>query len=698
MTDRNDGWHVGIDTGGTYTDLVGVRGSEQRISKVPSTPPDFEKGVLDSIEAAGIPVSEIGIISHGTTVATNAVITNRGSPTALLTTRGFRDVLELRRHNRGEPYDIYWDPPAPLVVRRNRFEISERLDYAGDVITPLAEEEVRLAVRTAARRGIGTFAISFLHSYVNDAHERRAAEIVAEELPGAFVSTSGALLREPPEFERTSTTVVNAYLAPVISDYLRSLETQLRQAGFAGRLYVMHSGGGLLTLESASRFPARLLTSGPAAGAKAAEGVAAVASTGAVGSVKATEVLAAAEGLDEVISLDIGGTSADIAVVRGGKASLVHEFSPQFGQPVRFPAVDLITIGAGGGSLAWVDAGRLPHVGPQSAGANPGPAACGLGGTQATLTDANLIAGRLPVDVNLAGGVHLDIEAARQAVGDFASELGLAMEEAALGIIDITNNNMARSIRVVTVERGLDPRDYTLVPFGGAGPLMAAELSDILGIRQIVIPVAPGVTSGLGCLYVDIVHDTSRAHIVALSEADRAVLQSIFDDLAEGMRETLADEGVAQDRQRLEHSIDLRYLGQVRALNIPLRDGLVPERFQNEYREAFFNEYERQFHSVAIDIPVEVAALRVRGVRVSERPHIPFGGGAPSFTPRIRRVLTGDGAVDAKVVQRASLPVGTSLGGPLVLTQEDSTTWVPPDWQAEVDKLGNLMLTRGEDR
>ena len=688
------GWQVGIDTGGTFTDLVAVRGDEQRIAKVPSTPAAFDQGVLDSITAAGIEPSGIEMIAHGTTVATNAVITQRGAPTALLTTRGFRDVLELRRHNRGEPYDIQWDPPPPLVARRNRFEITERLDYAGDVVTPLDADGVRAAARLAARRGIGTFAVAFLHSYVNPVHETLAAEIVAAEVPGAFVSTSAELLREPPEFERTSTTVLNAYLAPVVSDYLTALESRLRDAGFGGRLYVMHSGGGLLTVESASRFPARLLTSGPAAGAKAAEGVAA--STGVAGGVVAAGVLASSEGLEEVISLDIGGTSADIAVVQGGRADIVHEFSPRFGQPARFPAIDLVTIGAGGGSIAWVDAGRLPHVGPQSAGADPGPAAYLAGGTEATVTDANVVAGRLPADVALAGGIDLDMDAARRAVGAFAGELGLGVEEAALGIIDICNNNMARSIRVVTVERGLDPRNFTLVPFGGAGPLMAAELADVLGISRIVVPLAPGVTSGLGCLYVDIAHDIGEALICELGDADRTRLQEVFDRLGEAMLRRLGDEGVPPERRRLEYSIDLRYLGQVRALTVGLESGAVSERFVEEYRELFFGEYERQFHSVAVDIPVEISALRVRGVRRSERPHIPFSGSTAPLHTVERPVLTRHGRVTARVAERGRLHVGSRLPGPLVLTQEDSTTWVPPHWEVEVDKLGNLQMARSE--
>jgi N-methylhydantoinase A len=690
-------WRVGIDTGGTYTDLVAVRGPERRITKVPSTPPRYEEGVLEALRAADIEPAGVDLLAHGTTVATNAIITGSGAPTALLTTAGFRDVLQLGRHNRGEPFDILWDPPPPIVPRRYRYEIRERLDWAGGVVEPLDEESVRTAVRTAADRGVRTFAICFLHSYVNPAHEERAHQIVEEELPEAFVCHSAELLREPPEFERTSTTVINATLMPVVTAYLSALEHRLRGAGFEGRLMVMHSGGGLMTAESSARFPARLVTSGPAAGAKAAEGIAG-GGLGASGSPAAAVVmaqeLAREEGLDQVISLDIGGTSADIAVVRDGKARLVTEYSPQFGQPIRFPAIDLITIGAGGGSIAWVDAGDLPHVGPQSAGAVPGPASYLRGGTEPTVTDANVVLGRLASDVDLAGGIHLDTSAAREAVGRFATRLGLQTEDAALGIVEICNNNMARSIRVVTVNRGLDPRDFTLVPFGGAGPLHAAELAGILDIRRVLVPLAPGVTSGLGCLYVDIVHDVSEARIVSVDDADVADLRQVFGRLEDTMRGRLAADRVDPPDQRLEFAVDLRYVGQVRGLTVTLANGRLPDHVRDDLQERFYAEYERQFHSVTRDIPVEIAALRVRGTKGVERPDIPFrsAGAGPRWTER--SVITGTGQVTARVGDRDRLPIGSRLAGPLILTQVDSTTWVPPGWEVEVDRIGNLLLTR----
>lgn len=690
------GWHIGIDTGGTFTDLVAIDATSMRVAKVPSTPPDFEEGIVNAIIAADIPFSQIDAIAHGTTVATNAVITGNTAPTALLTTRGFRDVLQLGRHNRGEPFDIMWDPPTPLVRRRHRYEITERIDYSGRVLTPIDISDVERAVDLAAADEIESFAICFLHSHMNSMHEEAAHERILELLPGITVCHSAELLREPPEFERTSTTAINASLMPVVAFYLGALRERLKDAGFVGDLSVMHSGGGLMTAESAARFPARLVTSGPAAGAKAAEGIAG-AIPAATGSPAATivvaEQLAAAEGLDRLISLDIGGTSADIALIRDGKARTVTEFSPQFGQPIRFPAIDLLTIGAGGGSIAWVDAGGLPHVGPQSAGARPGPAAYGFGGVKPTVTDANVVLGRLPANVDLAGGIQLDLNAAQEAVRTFGEPLGLDLHTAALGILEICNSNMAKSIRVITVNRGLDPRDFSLVPFGGGGGLQAADLAEVLGIRRIVVPVAPGVTSGLGCLCVDIVHDASEALITPITQVDFAEVNAVLARLGDAMVERLTEDGLAPEDQNLEFSADIRYLGQVRGLTIPLAGSQVGPKFAVEIADDFFREYERQFHSYSTEIPIELAALRVQGSRPVQPPRIPFKAGAGSVQTQRCEVITKAGTVAASIVHRSAMTPGTSLAGPLIVTQDDSTTWVPPGWTVDVNPIGNLIMT-----
>ena len=682
-------WRVGVDTGGTFTDLVARRGRETRISKVPSTPPEFQDGVVAAIAEAGIPFEEIEAVCHGTTVATNALITRTGAPTALLTTAGFRDVLELRRHNREELYDIGWDFPAPLVERAHRFEVAERVDYAGAVVHPLERDDVDRAVERARDAGISSFAIAFLHSYVNPEHEFAASERVRELVPDAFVYASSELLREPGEFERTSTVVVNAYIGPLVARYLSALDARLTDLGFRGRLFVMHSGGGLLTAATAIRMPARLVTSGPAAGAMAATEVGRRRRRPRAGG-------PAASGAEGVISLDIGGTSADIAVILGERPSVTQEFSIEFGSPIRFPAIDLTTIGAGGGSIAWVDEGGLAHVGPQSAGARPGPAAYGNGGDRPTLTDANVVLGRLPAGIPLAGGVELDRDAASRVVERFAAEVGLTPVEAAAGIVRIANANMANAIRVVTVQRGLDPRRFALVAFGGAGGLQAAEVAADLQIPRVVLPRMPGVTSALGCLQVEIAHDVADAHIRLLADTPAADLRERFAELRVRVGELLAADGVPAPDQRFETMVDLRFAGQLRSLTLPvgeLGDGAREiEAIETEFR----TRYERQFHYSADGLAVEVAAVRVRGAgsraaEESETAAAATPGDAAPVTATVE-VQSPSGSATAGVVRRDAIAAGALLAGPVIVCEYDSTTWVPDGWACVLAPGGDLVM------
>ena len=688
-------WRVGVDTGGTFTDLVATDGSELRVAKVLSTPPDYERGVLDAIQSARVRIPEIDVLAHGTTVATNAVIVRGGAKTALLTTSGFRDVLELRRHNRGELYDLLWDPPEPVVRRRDRFEVRERVDYAGSVLQPLETADVEEAVERATNRGGESFAVVFLHSYANADHEHRARAIIERLRPDAYVYCSSDLLREPGEFERTSTVAINAYLGPIVARYLEALRGALANAKFGGRLFVMHSGGGLLTAETAVRVPARLVASGPAAGAMAVEREF---SSNARARSPATEE----DGTANVISVDIGGTSADIAVIREGSARMVNEFSAEFGSPIRFPAVDLTSIGAGGGSIASVDAGGLPSVGPRSAGANPGPAAYGRGGIEPCVTDANVVLGRLSEDTPLAGGgVVLDTELATAAVARFADRANLDLNDAALGIIEIANSNMARAIRLVTVERGLDPRTFSLVAFGGAGGLHAAELAERLEMSRVLIPIAPGVTSALGCLYVDIAHDAAEAYLGPLAECKPDDLVRIFDRLATHVSALLDLDDVAAEARELEYFVDLRYLGQRRALTLPLRPGDLDDGFADRARDQFLRQYELQFHYAATDIPIEIATLRARGRSIADHDvslagaatHLD-GSTASSSLPSARPVVTKRGPMEATIHGRQDLRTTTSVSGPAIVREYDSTTWIPPGWEAIADDVGNLVLER----
>ena len=674
---RNGGWRVGIDTGGTFTDIVAVRDGEIRTGKVPSTPPQFERGVLDAIDQVGLRLGEVAQLHHGTTATTNAVITRTGARTGLVTTRGFRDVLELRRHDRGELYDILWDPPEPLAPRRRRLEVTERIDYAGDVLVDLDERDLREAVARLQDVGAEAVAICFLNAFKNPAHERRARELLESLWPDVYVSISSDLLREPQEFERTSTTVMNAYLGPILAGYVGRLSRQLEQGGFPGRVLIMHSGGGLLPAESSMRVPARTVTSGPAAGVMAAEGISAATRVGGI------------------ISLDMGGTSADIAVVRDGRARLVEEYEPEVGLPIRFPAVDLLTIGAGGGSIAWIDAAGLPNVGPQSAGAVPGPACYGRGGTDATVTDANLLLGRLSPETPLAGELSLDLELARRAIASFAERAGLGVEEAALGIVDIANSNMAKAIRVMTVERGLDPRQFALLAFGGAGPMHACELADRLAIGEVIVPVAPGVTSALGTLFVDVVHDRVRSHIVAVDRLDAAEVARVFAELEAEVEQALAADAVPPERRQLERSLDLRYSGQIKTLNIGVGSGRFGEQALVRASEEFLHESERRYHYATREIPLELAGIRVRGRGLHDRPSLPRPSGEAEAQPVGRREVSfRDGAVETDVYRREQLRLGVEFAGPAIVEQVDSTTVVAPGWRLAVDDLGDLRLTR----
>lgn len=671
-------WRVGIDTGGTFTDLVAISEDAVITQKVASTPPNFELGFMDSLEATGIDLRDVALLAHGTTVTTNTVLTKSGAVTGLLTTAGFRDLLELRRADRGELYDLLWDPPPVLVPRELRLEVEERIDYAGQILTPINEDGLRRCVGVLQSRGVESIAISFLHSYRNPVHELRAREVIREIWPEVPISISSELLREPREFERTATTVVNAYVTPILNNYVTRLQSLLKEAGFSGRLMIMHSGGGLFPAETCLRASSRTITSGPAGGVMAAGAIATLA------------------GIENVLSLDMGGTSADIAVIRGGQAAMREDFSPEWGVPIRFPAVDLITIGAGGGSIAWVDAVGRAQVGPQSAGANPGPASYGRGGADPTVTDANVVLGRLAIGNRLAGTLELDVDAGRQAVDRFSKSVGLSTAEGALGIVAIANSNMARAVRVMTVERGLDPRDFTLLAFGGAGPMHACELAAMLGMPRALIPPSPGVTSALGTLFVDIVHDFSESYITLISSANVNDLTEIFDRLETQGQEQLSLDGVAVESLALERLLDLRFIGQTKSITCPIPSGALSSETLDEVASYFCNQYEERYQHLPTGVPVELAVARVRARGIHQRPSVPTLKQGAQLTETVRRLVRFPefGEIDTPVYKRDQLSTGKSLDGPAVIEQYDSTTIVSPGWSASQDKYGNLLLER----
>lgn len=675
-------WIVGCDTGGTFTDVFALNeDGEVRVAKVPSTPPHFDIGVVEGVRALGLAPNEVETLFHGTTVTTNAVITKTGAPSALVTTHGFRDVLEIKRANREDLYDILWDPPPPLIPRRHRLEVTERVNYAGEVVTPLDEGSVREVARKIRARNLASVAVCLINAHMNPAHERRIREILLEELPGIDVSLSTDILPEPPEFERTATTVANAYLAPVLRTYMEALEGRLVEAGFRSDIVlVMHNGGGTMTTDYAKGVPVKTLNSGPAAGVIAGAAVAASAAR------------------TNVVCLDMGGTTADIGIVFDGRPQLTTSFDLEWGMPIRFPSIDVISIGAGGGSIAWLDPAGYPHSGPQSAGADPGPACYGKGGTEPTNTDAHLVLGRLSNDLFLEGRMQLNVELAQHALRTrIAEPLGLTLEEVAEGVLRIANANMVKAIRLVTIERGFDPREFSLIAFGGAGPLHAVELARELQMPEVIVPPYPGVTSAMGLLFVDPLDDFSWAYVRRQDEIDLADMRRLYREMEERVVTSLVRQGVARTQIVVGRALDLRYIGQLHSVTVPLED--ITESGFAAAVGLFHEEHLRQYRYSHPEAPVETSALRVTARGQREKPNL----GALRYTERVEREVMPDrerdvhfdgyGWVRTRVVDRNGLAVGQELSGPCVVEDRDATLVLPPDTRAHVDAIGNIIIT-----
>jgi N-methylhydantoinase A len=683
-------WRIGIDTGGTFSDLVAVSDEQSWYLKVPSTPPHFEKGFLDALVRLGVDLGDVSELIHGTTVTTNATITRTGAHTGLITTAGFRDVLELRRHDRDEQYDLAWEPPEPLIARRDRLGVPERIDYAGRIITPLDESALGDAADLLRQRGVQAVAIVLINAYVNSVHEERAEQIVREILPDAYISISSRLNREINEFERTSTTVVNAYLGPIFRNYVQDLERELARDGYERPLLLMHSGGGLLPSSSVTDVPARTVNSGPAAGVMAAAEIARDAS------------------LARVISFDMGGTSSDISVVIDGQPREVTEFSPEFGVPIRFPSVDVVAIGAGGGSIGWIDEAGYPKVGPRSAGASPGPACYGAGGELPTVTDANVALGRLGAGTLLAGMLPLDRELAVASIKThFADPLDMSVDDAAMGIIRIANTNMANAIHVATVQRGLDPREFALVAFGGAGPMHAVEVARELSIPKVLVPAAPGVTSARGLLGANVSHDRASTYIRPIDELDPAQIGETLDEMVADVQAALERDHIPADRRAIERLIDVRYVGQMKALTLRLPDVPLTRAHVPQLKAAFFERYEATYRYVTDDIPIEVSAVRVRGSGLLGRsealaaPLTPLPSAGTSDHEPVTESLVADvcfaeGWQASSIHERRTLGAGTRIIGPAIVRQDDSTTVLPPGASLQVDISGNLVIAVDE--
>jgi len=683
---------IGVDVGGTFTDIVltNTDTNTTTVHKVASTPQDSSQGVLRGVSEicarAGITVADIDHIFHGTTVATNAALQYRGSRAGMITTRGFRDIVQIGRHQRPQHYSIQQSIPwqdRPLVQRRHRKVVTERLAPPnGAVVEPLQETEVRRAAIELAQDGVASIAVCFLFSYLNPAHERRAKQIVQEACPGVFVTCSHEVSPQFREFERFTTTAMNAFIGPLVRDYVTHLADGLRSTGFSGEVHIMQSNGGVAPARTVAELPVCTLMSGLAAGV--------------LGGTWIGELT----GRGNVITLDIGGTSADIGVVTAGRFSEASARDTYVaGYPILVPMIDLHTIGAGGGSLAYVDRAGAFKVGPQSAGAVPGPAAYGRGGTEPTVTDANIVLGRLDEHNFLGGTMPLDAAAARRALEGLAARLGLSVYEAAEGVVAVLNANMANAIRARTVQKGIDPRNYSLVAFGGAGPLHGVDVARLLGIPEVLIPAYPGINSAIGLLTTDLKYDMVRTAFLTSATLDLERMNSEFEDMVRHLTEQLRADDVDPAQTLFERSANARYVGQGYELRLPLPAGkLTPAdsltmlaRFHELHRQEYGHHFEQSV--------VELVNLRVAAVAKVPRigaPAQPTGGSLDEARIRTDSAVFRFGnalqTFSTAFYDRKRLPVGKPIPGPAIILQTDSTTVIPPECTAVLEASGVIAI------
>ncbi len=679
---------VGVDIGGTFTDLMlfDQTAGAVHVHKVPSTPAAPEQamveGLVELCRMAGIGPGEVTGVFHGTTVATNAVLEFEGAEVGLITTRGFRDVVHIGRHQRPQHYSVVQDIPwqaRPFARRRHRHVVSERIaPPTGEVVVPLDEDEVRAAAEALKADGIEAVAVCFLFSYLNPAHEERAARIVREVMPEAFVTTSAGIVPQFREFERFTTALMSAFVGPGTGRYLERLDAALKGAGVEGELHVMMSSGGVASVRAAAERPVTLLLSGPAAG------------------ILGGQWAGALSGRDRLITFDVGGTSADIGIVTpDGVAEASARDTWVGGYPLLVPMLDVHAIGAGGGSIAFVDEGGAFRVGPRSAKARPGPACYGHGGTEPTISDAHLVLGRLDPERFLGGRMRLDRAAAEAAIAPLAAELGMDPLDAAQGILTIANANMARAIRSRTIEKGHDPRDFALVAFGGAGPLHAAEVAELLGVPEVLVPPFPGITSANGLLTSDLKYDLMRTVFMVEGAVDQDRVNRELDELEATLRGWLHADGVADADIEVQRALDCRYVGQGYELRVPLAPGAFAEAALGRFHELHAREYGK-----AHGDPIEIVNARVTAIGrrpTVDRLPVPSGELADALVATQAVRFPGPGGLvahEAPFYERPRLPVGAAFPGPAIVLHADTTTVVPPGWSAVADDAGNLILTR----
>lgn len=678
-------WRVGVDSGGTFTDVCLFEDETGRVDvwKVSSTPDDPSRGIANGVEeglarVAASP-SGVGYFGHGTTVATNALIQHRGVHTGLITSDGFRDLLEIGRQKRPELYDLQADKPPVLVARDLRLEVPERVRHDGSIETRLDKQAVREAARTLHAAGVQALAVCFLYSFVRPEHETQARAIISEECPEVFVCASHEIAPEFREYERLSTTVVNAYLGPVMQGYIRRLGERLSQLGIATKAHLTQSNGGVIGFEQAARMPVRAVLSGPSTGVVAAQ---------AVGRMV---------GIENLITFDMGGTSTDVALLQNGVCRLAGEATVH-GYPIKAPMLDIHTVGAGGGSIAYVDSGGLLKVGPRSAGADPGPVCYGRGNIEPTVTDANVVLQTLNPTHLLGGRMEVRQDLALAAVEQLARKLELDAMATAQGIISVVTANMARAIRVISVQRGHDPRDYTLMAFGGAGPLHAARLAKELDIGRILVPRNPGILCAMGLLLTDLRADFAATRLLTLADEALSEIERIFTDLLEQAEHWFSEEEITQAARRVTRTADMRYAGQNYELSVAVPEGPIIRATLDVLAKGFAEAHQRMYGFIAEGEPVQLVTFRIEAtglVRKAEfRAHSEESSDPDKAVIGSRKVWLPEagGWVSCQVYDREKLQAGNRVPGPAVIEQMDTTTIVLPGMQARAEPFLNLIL------
>ena len=673
---------VGVDVGGTFTDLVlfDTETESVKISKVPSTPENQSFGVMSALDSVGVSLESLDALIHGTTVTTNALLERKVSRVGLITTRGFRDVLELGRRTRPKPYGMTGSFEC-IIPRELRLEVGERVDCDGEVVEELNEADVLTAVKQLLESGAEALVIHFLHSYKNDSHERKTEEIARKIWPNTFVTRGSALVSEFREYERGTTAAINAAIQPVLHRYIERLQEKLKEEGYSKDLLVMQGNGGTVSSGIVAEDAVKTVMSGPASG------------------VMAAAYTASQSGFNKVVTYDMGGTSCDVGLIVNGIPQVTSELEIEYAMPIHVPMVDVHTIGAGGGSLAWVNDAGLLQVGPESAGAQPGPICYGRGGQKPTITDANLVLGRLNPDALLAVDNPVSLEIVRNClVEEVGSKLGLQdAEEIASAIVRIANMNMAGALRLVSLARGYDPRDFALFAFGGAGPLHAVALARELGIPKVLVPMRPGITNAVGCVVADVRHDYVNSINIPLAQADMDLVEQLFCRQIEAGKKIIAEEGVEIEELLVIHDVDMQFQGQTHILNFPVQETrLSREGLQSAFEKAYWDRFE-------VELPeIRAVLVNLHTAVIGRRKPVPLAAlmSAKEQKNTIDECRTGSRKVwfesgwqETPIYNREFLPVKAKFNGPAVIEQLDTTIIVEPENQVEVDLEGNLIIS-----